>query len=243
MKKSLCFNWLMCWLLLSGLALGEEEFDQAEDMGYFFGYSFGNILKEGRNTDVDLDSLREGLIDSLAGNQPALGEDRRQVIISIILERQEKANAEREAAKREAAKREAEAPKSLKLKNSSADARAYLAKSGQETGVNRTSSGLLYMVLKEGSGRQPSIDDQVVVHYEGRLTTGEVFDSSYERGEPAEFGLKRVIPGWTEGLQLMKVGGKTRLIIPPELGYGSDGKGAIPPNAVLIFDVELIEVK
>lgn len=231
MKKYIYFNWLAFFLVLPGLALGAEEFNQQEDMGYFFGYAFGNILKEGRNTDVDLDSLRDGMVDSLAGNQPSLAEDRRQVIISIVMQRQE------------AAKRAAEAAENLKLKNLLADARAYMAKSGRETGVNHTSSGLQYLVLKEGSGRRPSIDDQVVVHYEGRLTTGEVFDSSYKRGEPAEFRLKQVIPGWTEGLQLMKVGGKIRLIIPPQLGYGAGGTRGIPPNAVLVFEVELIEVK
>ena len=80
------------------------------------------------------------------------------------------------------------------------------------------------------------------MHYEGRLVDGTVFDSSYEREQPAEFGLNQVITGWTEGLQLMKTGGKSRLFIPPELGYGPGGTGSIPPNAVLIFDVELLEI-
>ena len=106
-----------------------------------------------------------------------------------------------------------------------------------------TSTGLKYMILREGDGKSPSATDVVTVHYEGKLTDGTVFDSSYSRGEPASFPLNRVIPGWTEGLQLMKTNGKVVFYIPSALGYGPAGAPpVIPPNADLIFTVELISI-
>ena len=110
-------------------------------------------------------------------------------------------------------------------------------------GVHTTRSGLQYQILRQGSGDSPTATDTVTVHYRGTLTNGQVFDSSYKRGNPATFPLNRVIKGWTEGLQLMRTGAKYRFTIPPHLGYGRRGAGSIPPNSVLIFDVELLEVK
>jgi FKBP-type peptidyl-prolyl cis-trans isomerase FkpA len=115
----------------------------------------------------------------------------------------------------------------------------------KETGkVTTTASGLQYEVLTEGNGgAKPSATDSVTVHYKGTLTDGKVFDSSYDRGQPATFPLNRVIPGWTEGVQLMTVGSKYKFTIPPDLGYGARGApGAIPPNATLVFEVELIKI-
>lgn len=115
----------------------------------------------------------------------------------------------------------------------------------KETGkVITTASGLQYEVLTEGNGgAKPSATDSVTVHYKGTLTDGKVFDSSYDRGQPATFPLNRVIPGWTEGVQLMTVGSKFKFTIPPDLGYGARGApGAIPPNATLVFEVELIKI-
>ena len=121
--------------------------------------------------------------------------------------------------------------------------KAYLEKNGGRKGVTTTASGLQYEVLTEGTGRSPKATDRVRCHYEGRLTDGTVFDSSYQRGEPADFGLNQVIPGWTEGVQLMKEGAKFRFHIPYLLGYGEQGAGAsIPPYSTLVFDVELIKV-
>ncbi len=123
------------------------------------------------------------------------------------------------------------------------EARAYLAANKEKPGVRVTESGLQFEVMTEGEGASPKAEDLVLVHYEGRLADGTIFDSSYRRGEPAVFGVTDVIPGWTEGLQLMRPGGKYRLTIPPELGYGARGAGGvIPPNAVLIFDMELLAV-
>lgn len=107
-----------------------------------------------------------------------------------------------------------------------------------------TDSGLQYIVIEEGTGASPTLGQTVVVHYTGWLTDGTKFDSSVDRGAPSSFMLGQVIEGWNEGLSLMKVGGKHRLIIPPELAYGEGGAGtAIPPNATLIFDVELLQIQ
>ena len=120
-----------------------------------------------------------------------------------------------------------------------------LEANGKREGVTTTKSGLQYEVLTPGKGeRSPKATDTVVCHYEGRLVSGKVFDSSYERNQPAEFGLNQVIPGWTEGLQLMNEGAKFRFYIPYLLGYGEQGAGpSIPPYSTLVFDVELISVK
>src|SRR5690606_16331539 len=113
-------------------------------------------------------------------------------------------------------------------------------------GVKSTSSGLQYLVLTEGAdadAAMPAESDTVTVHYHGTLVDGSVFDSSVERGQPATFPLNQVIPGWTEGLQLMNVGDKFRFFIPSDLGYGANGAGPIPPNATLIFEVELLGIE
>ena len=120
---------------------------------------------------------------------------------------------------------------------------AYMKRNGQQSGVQTTASGLQYEVLRSGSGKSPGPTSNVVTHYTGTFIDGSVFDSSVERGIPAEFPVNRVIAGWTEALQMMKEGDKWRLVIPPELAYGSQGAASIPPNSVLVFEVELIEVK
>mgnify|MGYP001286616391 FL=1 len=109
--------------------------------------------------------------------------------------------------------------------------------------MKTTASGLQYEVLTEGTGPMPKATDTVSVHYKGTLLDGKVFDSSYERGEPANFKVNGLIPGWVEALQLMKVGSKYKLYIPSELGYGERGAGEIPPNSTLIFEMELLEIK
>lgn len=122
-------------------------------------------------------------------------------------------------------------------------AEQFLAHNAREKGVITTASGLQYKILTEGTGPRPAAEDVVQVHYEGRLRDGTVFDSSYQRGEPVAFPLSQVIPGWTEGVQLMPVGSKFHFWIPPELGYGAEGAGGvIPPNAVLEFDIELLAI-
>ena len=122
----------------------------------------------------------------------------------------------------------------------------YLAANARKPGVITTPSGLQYQVIREGTGARPKATDTVLVHYEGRLVddTHTVFDSSYQRGQPAAFPVNAVIPGWTEALQLMPAGSKFRIMLPPSIGYGNTGAGgAIPPGAVLEFDVELLAIK
>lgn len=121
---------------------------------------------------------------------------------------------------------------------------AFLAENAKQPGILVTGSGLQYQMITEGTGASPTPISNVTVHYEGSTIQGKVFDSSYKRGEPATFPLNRVIPGWTEGLQLMKEGGKARLFIPSELAYGERFAGPlISPNSTLIFEVELIKVQ
>ena len=129
------------------------------------------------------------------------------------------------------------------IKDNKTLGREFLEQNAKNDSVVQTESGLQYMVLKEGTGAKPGPTDEVTVHYTGKLLNGTVFDSSVERGEPATFPLDKVIPGWTEGLQLMSEGAKYRLFIPSDLAYGSKGAGdQILPNSTLIFDVELIKV-
>jgi FKBP-type peptidyl-prolyl cis-trans isomerase FklB len=121
--------------------------------------------------------------------------------------------------------------------------REFLAQNAKKPGVKTTASGLQYEVLKQGDGAVPQKTDKVKVNYEGKLIDGTVFDSSYQRGEAAVFGLNQVIKGWTEGLAMMSVGSKWRLYIPQELGYGERQAGKIPPYSTLIFDVELLGIE
>lgn len=120
----------------------------------------------------------------------------------------------------------------------------FLEENAKKEGIKTTASGLQYEVIREGTGPKPGPTSTVEVHYEGTLINGQVFDSSYRRNETISFPLNRVIPGWTEGLQLMSTGSKYRLYLPSELGYGARGAGGdIPPHAALIFDVELISIR
>jgi FKBP-type peptidyl-prolyl cis-trans isomerase len=133
--------------------------------------------------------------------------------------------------------------KMLELQNENlAKANAFLEENGKKDGVMTTASGLQYRIVKEGDGPMPTATSSVTVHYTGSLMDGTEFDSSRRRGQPATFSVTGVIEGWTEGLQLMKVGSVFEFYIPPSLGYGQNGNQRIPPNALLIFEVELLEV-
>ena len=171
--------------------------------------------------EVNVDDFAQAIRDVLEGKETALSfTEAQQVVNAHFAEMEKKAHA--------AAIEQGE---------------MFLKMNKERAGVVTLESGLQYEVLQSGTGRKPKATDKVRCHYEGRLTDGSVFDSSYQRGEPADFGLNQVIAGWTEGVQLMKEGAKYRFHIPYLLGYGERGAGAsIPPYATLVFDVELIKV-
>ncbi len=173
--------------------------------------------------DMDVEQFIQGLRDAKAKKtRPYSDEELGKAMTEYQQAQQKKAEVEHQA--------KAQAGK------------AFLAENAKKAGVVTTASGLQYQVLKEGTGAQPTATSTVTVHYEGKLVDGKVFDSSIERKEPATFVLNQVIPGWTEGVQLMKEGAKYRFFIPSNLAYGEQEMGTIPANSTLIFDVELIKV-
>ncbi len=205
----------------------------AQKQSYALGASMGMFVNQrfeaqaALNLPVDKESLRAGFEDALNDNAQLSMEE-------VQLLTQASDEALRAA---QTAKAEEDAAAAIEV------GQAFLVENAQKEGVTVTESGLQYEVVEAGDGASPVATDTVTVHYRGTLIDGTEFDSSYSRGEPASFPLNRVISGWTEGLQLMKEGGKYRFYIPSELGYGARGQGAITPNSTLIFDVELIEVQ
>ena len=200
-----------------------------DKVSYALGLGIGRQLAQMGATDLSIDDFAAAIKDVLEGNSLKVSnKDAQSIVESFFKEKETKLNAERKAQGQIA--REA--------------GEKYLKENAKNEGVVTRPSGLQYKVLNEGTGRRPKATDQVVCHYEGFLVDGTVFDSSYQRGEPATFPLNGVITGWTEGLQLMQEGAKYRFFIPYRLGYGENGAGTIiPPYSTLIFDVELIEVK
>ncbi len=215
-------------LLMAGTSTQAQDVDltvERNQISYSVGVNIGqNLAMQGLAEQIDLDAFVAGLRDIVLG-QPKMTED--EVMNALMTFQQQL--VEQQQAMAEAARNEGV---------------EFLAQNGQRSGVTTTASGLQYEVLESGdaAGSSPAAADSVLAHYEGRFIDGEVFDSSIERGEPAQFMLNQVIPGWTEGLQLMKPGDKWRLYIPSDLAYGPGGSGPIPPFSVLVFDVELIEV-
>ena len=192
-----------------------------EKISYALGLGIGQQLKSMNIENFDIKEFSRSIEDVMAGRDTDMTAREAQVMLGEYFQKKEKEQAEENIAK----------------------GKAYLEENGKHEGVITTKSGLQYEVLTEGTGKSPKATDKVRCHYEGRLTDGSVFDSSYQRGEPADFGLNQVIAGWTEGVQLMKEGAKYRFHIPYLLGYGERGAGAsIPPYATLVFDVELIKV-
>ncbi|MBO5186937.1 MAG: FKBP-type peptidyl-prolyl cis-trans isomerase [Prevotella sp.] len=199
-----------------------------DKLSYALGLGIGRQLAQMGATDLNIDDFAAAIKDVIAGNELKVSNREAQTIVQEYFAKQEE-------------KLQAERAESGKAAKESGE--KYLAENAKKDGVTVLPSGLQYMVLKEGNGKQPKATDSVKCHYEGFLTDGTLFDSSIQRGEPAVFGLQQVIAGWTEGLQLMKEGAKYRFFIPYMLGYGESGAGqSIPPYAALIFDVELIKV-
>jgi FKBP-type peptidyl-prolyl cis-trans isomerase len=213
-----------------GTPLMAQEIDLESDAGkagYSMGVNIGmNIAGQMPMDELNVESLLRGISDGINGELQMSEEEVMAALQAFSLAQQDKMNAE-VAAAQEAGMN-------------------FLVDNGQRAEVTTTASGLQYEILEEGEAgaSMPAASDTVTVHYHGTLVDGTVFDSSVERGDPTSFPLNGVIPGWTEGVQLMKVGDKFRFFIPPQLAYGETGAGGvIGPNATLIFDVELLEIQ
>lgn len=196
---------------------------------YALGLSVASSFKSGGLTTINYESFNKGLTDALTGANPSLSQEKAQEAIAKLFESFSKQRDE------------AEKQKYATNVNEGAN---FLAQNKNKPGIKTTASGLQYEVITAGAGAQPKDTDNVTVHYKGTLLNGTQFDSSYDRGEPATFGLNQVIKGWTEGVQLMSEGSKYRFFIPYNLAYGSRATpdGSIPPFSTLIFEVELIKV-
>lgn len=213
--------------LISGGAWAQEAPAQAEAAAssaapqsedektlYAMGYQLGQAVESFDLTPAELTLLQQAIADAVAGRKPAADlATYVEKIDALRVARRQRFNA------------------------------AFLARAAKEKGVQKSPSGLLYTPIKVGTGASPRSIDTVSVHYRGTLTDGREFDSSHARGMPAEFPLNGVIKCWTEGVGKMKVGGKAKLVCPPEIAYGTKGaQPRIPPNAVLVFDVELLGI-
>lgn len=212
-------------ILIGFGCISPKEADLSTDkakISYVIGQQIGRQLKA-ENLEIDPNVIASSIRDAMAGKESKISQAEMMAVMQKAQESQ-------------AAKSEAEG-KANKEKGDK-----FLADNKNKPNIKTTASGLQYEVLTEGKGKSPKATDIVKVHYKGTLLDGKQFDSSYDRGEPVEFPLNGVIPGWTEGLQLMKVGGKNKLYIPAELAYGPQGRPGIPANSVLTFEVELLEI-
>jgi|SRR5699024_8430517 len=217
----------------SAAATANNAYD-VKKVSYALGYLGAEQLKSSMD-DLDMDSFLDGLSQGIKN----VSEDK----LSMTPEEMEEAIGAYQQVKMEemVAEQQEQMAKAQELAE---QGQAFLAENAEKDGVTVLENGLQYEVLKEGDGdSKPTIDSLVTTHYHGTLLDGTVFDSSIERGEPVTFPLGDVIEGWQEALQLMTVGDKWRLVLPPELAYGEHGTGAIGPNSVLVFEVELLEIE
>ncbi len=198
-------------------------------IGTSFSQQFNTMLAKQAELGMELDKevVIQGITDTLRGSSKLTDEDMMETLKAYGEE--VKAAAEKQMIEKTAKAAE--------------EAKVFLAENAKVEGVTVTESGLQYSVMTKADGPKPKAEDTVTVHYVGTLVDGTEFDSSVKRGQPATFPLNRVIPGWTEGVQLMSVGEKYKFVIPAELAYADQGAGSIPPGATLIFEVELLEIK
>lgn len=203
---------------------------QNDSLSYSFGYLQGsNLVSEGID-DIDFNNYMAGIKTAFDDAESQIDEQAMQQLVQQYFQDLQMRQMEEQAAEADVNREQG---------------RAFLEENLQNSDVYETESGLQYRVLEEGDGPKPEVTDEVEVHYRGTLISDEVFDSSYERGEPVTFPLQQVIPGWTEGVQLMNVGSKYQFFIPADLAYGNNPPpgSIIPPGAVLIFEVELLDIK
>jgi FKBP-type peptidyl-prolyl cis-trans isomerase len=214
-------------LLISMNTWATELNTDEQKLGYIIGMDIGKSLRE-QGTGVDLDTLVDAIRATYNGEELAMTTDEAAAIRKAYVE------------KRQAAQ---QAETTAAGADNLTEGQKFLAENKVKEGVMTTDSGLQYKVLTMGDGAKPVATDTVKVHYRGTLLDGTEFDSSYARNEPISFGLNRVIPGWTEGVQLMPIGSKFMFYIGPELAYGAGGGGPIPPNSTLVFEVELLDIE
>ncbi|MBP8185503.1 MAG: FKBP-type peptidyl-prolyl cis-trans isomerase [Pseudomonas sp.] len=208
---------------MSELNLSPDLSTDAGRVSYGIGRQLGDQLRDNPPPGADLNAIVAGLTDAFGGTASRVSQDALSASFKVI---------------REIMQAEAQ----VKAEAAASAGVAFLAENAKKAGVTLLASGLQYEVLVAGEGAKPSADDNVRTHYHGTLIDGSVFDSSYERGEPAEFPVGGVIAGWVEALQLMNTGSKWRLTVPSELAYGGQAAGSIPPHSVLVFDVELLAI-
>jgi FKBP-type peptidyl-prolyl cis-trans isomerase FklB len=230
MKKLRLIAVLGLVLLASYAYAGEniELKDQKDKVSYSIGMNIGNNLKK-QSIEVSPDILLQGIKDALSGGKTLMTE---KEVNETMMNFQKEVMAKQQARMKELAEKNKK------------EGEAFLAENKKKEGVITLPSGLQYKVIKEGDGKIPTINDTVTVNYRGTLIDGKEFDSSYTRGQPVTFPVKGVIPGFSEALQLMKVGSKWQLFIPSNLAYGERGAGEeIGPGATLIFELELVSIK
>lgn len=227
MKHIIKVGILCLAVLTSGIAMAAELETEAQKLGYIIGMDIGASLKQ-QGADLDLDALFDAVRATYNGEPLAMTpEEAATIRESFIAKRRAEAEMERQSS---AAGNAAEGDK-------------FMLENRSKEGVVMTDSGLQYKVIQMGEGAKPAATDTVTVHYRGTLLDGQEFDSSYSRNQPMTFQLNQVIPGWTEGVQLMPVGSKFMFYIPPNLAYGPNGGGPIGPNSTLIFEVELLGIE
>ncbi|MGE5340097.1 MAG: FKBP-type peptidyl-prolyl cis-trans isomerase [Candidatus Omnitrophota bacterium] len=201
---------------------------ERQKVSYAVGYDLGTRIKEIAD-ELDMDTFYQGIRDAAVNNKQQIVAQDRDIILRAFSQK---------------LTQKFEAKRKVQGEKNKAEGQSFLKENAKKPGVKVTPSGLQYIVMEEGKGEMPKLTDRVKVHYKGTLLDGSEFDSSYKRGQPAIFELSKVIPGWSEGLQLMKVGSRYKFFIPSDLAYKEMGAGAvIGPNAVLIFEVQLLSIE